>query len=264
MAHLDTISTVHDMDVLRAVLGDKVLTYYGASYGTYLGAWYAQEFPWRVGRLVLDGAVDPSLTSAQYSEGQALGFSRAVRSYVKDCLANDGCPLRGTVDDAYSQLESLLARTDETPLRTSSGRPLTQARADGERAAPAAVAAHRRASEPAGRRLAHLARVPPRRGHHLVLAARPRRRHPRRHGGVAAVSPEHGPVETAIVSPTPRRMTGASSEDWIAYPTFRSVVDAAKTTPATLPSGRTNGPPLLPGRTSACSSYTRRVTTWSP
>jgi pimeloyl-ACP methyl ester carboxylesterase len=127
LAHLDTISTVHDMDVLRAVLGDKVLTYYGASYGTYLGAWYAQEFPWRVGRLVLDGAVDPSLTSAQYAEGQALGFSRAVRSYVKDCLANDGCPLRGTVEDAYGQLQALLARTDETPLRTSSGRPLTQA-----------------------------------------------------------------------------------------------------------------------------------------
>ena len=126
-AHLDTLSTVRDMDVLRALLGDAVLSYYGASYGTYLGAWYAQEFPWRVGRLVLDGAVDPSLSSAQYADGQAMGFARAVTSYVKDCLAGDGCPLRGTVDDGYAQLRALLDRADAEPLRTSGGRKLTQA-----------------------------------------------------------------------------------------------------------------------------------------
>jgi pimeloyl-ACP methyl ester carboxylesterase len=124
--HLDTISTVHDMDLLRAVVGDKVLSYYGASYGTYLGAWYAQEFPWRVGRLVLDGAVDPSLTSAQYAAGQSLGFSRAVRSYLQDCLSHDGCPLTGTVDDGMAQISALLAKVDAMPLPTSGGRTLNQ------------------------------------------------------------------------------------------------------------------------------------------
>ncbi|HVN13930.1 MAG TPA: alpha/beta hydrolase [Kineosporiaceae bacterium] len=126
LAHVDTVSTARDMDVLRAALGDRVLTYYGASYGTYLGAWYAQEFPWRVGRMVLDGAVDPSLTSEQYAQGQALGFTRAVRAYLKDCLSQDGCPFRGTVDDAMSQLQGLLARADTAPLPTSGGRQLTQ------------------------------------------------------------------------------------------------------------------------------------------
>ena len=126
LGHLDTISTVHDMDLIRAVLGDKVLSYYGASYGTYLGAWYAQQFPWRVGRLVLDAAVDPSLTSAQYAAGQALGFSRAVRSYVKDCLSHDGCPLTGTVDDGVGQIAALLQKADATPLPTSGGRELNQ------------------------------------------------------------------------------------------------------------------------------------------
>jgi pimeloyl-ACP methyl ester carboxylesterase len=126
LGHLDTISTVHDMDLLRAVLGDKVLSYYGASYGTYLGAWYAQEFPWRVGRLVLDGAVDPSLTSPEYAAGQSLGFSRAVRSYVRDCLSRDGCPLTGTVDDGMAQISALLQRADAAPLPTSSGRTLNQ------------------------------------------------------------------------------------------------------------------------------------------
>jgi pimeloyl-ACP methyl ester carboxylesterase len=126
LGHVDTLSTVHDMDLIRAVLGDKVLSYYGASYGTYLGAWYAQEFPWRVGRLVLDGAVDPSLTSAQYAAGQSLGFSRAVRAYVQDCLAHDGCPLTGTVDDGMTQISALLQEADAAPLPTSSGRTLNQ------------------------------------------------------------------------------------------------------------------------------------------
>jgi pimeloyl-ACP methyl ester carboxylesterase len=126
LAHVDTLSTVRDMDVLRAAVGDRVLTYYGASYGTYLGAWYAQEFPWRVGRVVLDGAVDPSLTFDEYSEGQARGFTRAVRAYLQDCLSQSGCPLRGTVDDAMAQLKALLARADRAPLPTSSGRLLTQ------------------------------------------------------------------------------------------------------------------------------------------
>jgi pimeloyl-ACP methyl ester carboxylesterase len=126
LAHVDTLSTVRDMDVLRAAVGDRVLTYYGASYGTYLGAWYAQEFPWRVGRMVLDAPVDPSLTVGQYSEGQAMGFTRAVRAYARDCLSRNGCPLRGTVDDAMAQIKALLAGADAVPLPTSNGRMLTQ------------------------------------------------------------------------------------------------------------------------------------------
>lgn len=125
--HVDTLSTVRDMDVLRAVVGDEVLTFFGASYGTFLGAWYAQTFPWRAGRLVLDGAVDPSLSAAQYTEGQTIGFSRAVRAYVQDCLGSRGCPLRGTQEEAYQQIQSLVQKADARPLRTASGRQLTQA-----------------------------------------------------------------------------------------------------------------------------------------
>ncbi len=126
LEHIDTISTVKDMDVLRAIVGDDVFTYMGASNGTYLGAWYAQEFPWRVGRMVLDGVLDPSLTGAQLAQGQALGFTRALRSYVDDCLRTQGCPLKGTRDDAYGQLGRLLDQTDAQSLRTDQGRPLTQ------------------------------------------------------------------------------------------------------------------------------------------
>jgi len=125
-AHVDTLSTVRDMDVLRAVLGDRTLSYLGASYGTFLGAWYAQTFPWRVGRLVLDGAVDPSLSAADYTAGQALGFDRAITAYLTDCLHQQGCPWRGTPQEARDQLGALLQAADSNPLRTSSNRPLTQ------------------------------------------------------------------------------------------------------------------------------------------
>jgi pimeloyl-ACP methyl ester carboxylesterase len=127
LAHVDTLSTVKDMDVLRAALGDQTLTYFGASYGTFLGAWYAQTFPWRVGRLVLDGAVDPSVDAKGYVDGQATGFSRAIQAYLTDCLKQSRCPVRGSVAEAQKQLNDLIARSDAQPLSTSSGRRLTQA-----------------------------------------------------------------------------------------------------------------------------------------
>ena len=127
IGHIDTLSTVRDLDVLRAVLGDDVLSYFGASYGTYIGAWYAETFPWRVGRLVLDGAIDPSLTSAQYVAGQAEGFSRALKAYVKDCQSQSDCPLRGSLQEGLDQIGLLVQRADAAPLKTKdSRRPLTQ------------------------------------------------------------------------------------------------------------------------------------------
>ena len=128
LSHVDTISTVKDMDVLRAVLGDSRLSYYGASYGTFLGAWYAQEFPWRVGRLVLDGAVDPSLTTEQYAAGQAEGFYKGLRSFIADCQSKGNCPLRGSVDAGITQLGQMISDADQNPLRTGdkTGRRLTE------------------------------------------------------------------------------------------------------------------------------------------
>ncbi|GAB6900343.1 alpha/beta hydrolase [Kineosporia succinea] len=128
LEHVDTLSTIKDMDVLRALLGDAVLSYHGASYGTYIGAWYAETFPWRVGRMTLDGAIDPSTTAQEYTAGQAEGFSRALRAFVTDCQSGGDCPLRGTVDEGLNQLATLVDRADSDPLDTGDpARPLTQA-----------------------------------------------------------------------------------------------------------------------------------------
>ncbi|MEV7671959.1 alpha/beta hydrolase [Streptomyces sp. NPDC088752] len=59
LPHLGTRNTARDMDVIRAVLGEKKISYLGYSYGTYLGAVYTQLFPKRADRFVLDSAVDP-------------------------------------------------------------------------------------------------------------------------------------------------------------------------------------------------------------
>ncbi|MEW2399651.1 alpha/beta hydrolase [Streptomyces sp. NPDC046862] len=60
LGHFTTRNTARDMDLLRAVLGERKTSYFGVSYGTYLGAVYARMFPSRVDRLLLDSAIDPA------------------------------------------------------------------------------------------------------------------------------------------------------------------------------------------------------------
>lgn len=125
LEHVDTVSAAKDMDVLRAVLGDDALNYVGYSYGTQLGATYAALFPERVGRLVLDGALDPTLSAQELSEGQARGFENALRAYVADCQGGADCPLTGSVDDGLKQVRSVLDHARRSPLPTGTDRPLT-------------------------------------------------------------------------------------------------------------------------------------------
>ncbi len=80
--HVSTLEVAKDMDVLRQVLGRAKLTYFGRSYGTFLGATYAELFPSHVGRLVLDAAIDPARSWTEFSLGQAHGFEVALRSYI--------------------------------------------------------------------------------------------------------------------------------------------------------------------------------------
>jgi pimeloyl-ACP methyl ester carboxylesterase len=127
LPQLGTLSSARDMDLLRAAVGDQRLNYFGASYGTELGSVYADLFPERVGRMVLDGALDPALTSAEISIGQLEGFQGATDAFIQDCLARDGCPIGPTPEAAQAQIEQLLADADTDPLRTQSGRPLTEA-----------------------------------------------------------------------------------------------------------------------------------------
>ena len=124
-AHVSTVEAARDMDVIRAVLGDRKLDYFGASYGTKLGATYAELFPKRVGRLVLDGAVDLSLGFRALATEQAGGFEVALRAYVEDCVDNsDSCPLGGSLDEGLTRVSEFIDEVDAAPLPTSGEREL--------------------------------------------------------------------------------------------------------------------------------------------
>ncbi len=123
-SHVTTIEAARDMDVLRSALGESAMTYYGASYGTKLGATYADLFPDRVGRMVLDGALDVSLSSRELSLGQAAGFETALRAYVQDCVDGGDCVLGDSLEAGLARIKRFLDDVDAKPLPTSSDREL--------------------------------------------------------------------------------------------------------------------------------------------
>ncbi|MBO1901240.1 alpha/beta fold hydrolase [Leucobacter weissii] len=130
LGHIDTASTVRDLDMIRQIVGDDKLNYLGFSYGTQIGALYADAYPERVGRLVLDGAVDPSSTLEEVSREQVVGIEGALRNYTADCLTRESCPLSGEgagdadVDRAMTRIGELLARVEADPIPAADGRML--------------------------------------------------------------------------------------------------------------------------------------------
>ncbi|GAB3655589.1 alpha/beta hydrolase [Actinocorallia lasiicapitis] len=117
LPYIGTKSAARDMDAIRVAVGDEKLTYYGASYGTYLGAWYAEQYPQNVRALVLDGAVDPALSAADLNIEQAKGFETALAAFAANCVKRKGCPLgTGTVESALKKISTLQAKSDKKPL----------------------------------------------------------------------------------------------------------------------------------------------------
>ncbi len=94
-----------------------------------LGATYADLYPNRVGRMVLDGGVDPSLSYADAVADQLEALEGALRDYAADCGDREECPLRGSTDERVAQVGGVLDDAAERPLRT-----------DGERDVPLALA----------------------------------------------------------------------------------------------------------------------------
>jgi pimeloyl-ACP methyl ester carboxylesterase len=127
LASYGTANVARDMDILREALGDKQLNYMGKSYGTYLGTLYAHFFPEKVGRVVLDGAVDPTISNFQQTLTQAIGFDKAFSSFAKDCFSKKNCSLPSGKEDAIAEMQKLFAQAAKKPLPTkSSNRTLSE------------------------------------------------------------------------------------------------------------------------------------------
>ncbi|MFF3750498.1 alpha/beta hydrolase [Streptomyces sp. NPDC002018] len=125
LPHVSTVEAARDMDIFRAALGDKKLSYVGASYGTFLGATYAELFPRRTGRLVLDGAMDPSLPARDLNRDQTAGFETAFQSFAQDCVKQAECPLGSTsAAEVSTRMKAFFTTLDASPVPTGGSRPL--------------------------------------------------------------------------------------------------------------------------------------------
>jgi pimeloyl-ACP methyl ester carboxylesterase len=123
-AHVSTVEVAKDLDVLRGALGESRLTYFGASYGTAIGSTYADMFPKKVGRMVLDGALDPTSSTLELNRVQAQGFETALRAYVRSCVDKGGCFLGSSVDEGTRRIKRFLDQVAQQPLPAGSGREL--------------------------------------------------------------------------------------------------------------------------------------------
>ncbi|BET49297.1 alpha/beta hydrolase [Kitasatospora aureofaciens] len=117
LPHVGTTQAAQDMDLMRQVLGDEKLHYFGISYGTELGGVYAHLFPEHVGRAVLDGVVDPTHDLMEEALAQAGGFQLAFEHFAAWC-ARQGCTLGDDAEDIVDLVVGLEAALDDAPLAT--------------------------------------------------------------------------------------------------------------------------------------------------
>ncbi|MDI3406986.1 alpha/beta hydrolase [Streptomyces cavernicola] len=135
LPHVDTVSAARDMDLMREVLGDDKLHYFGISYGTELGGVYAHLFPKKVGRAVLDAVVDPTEDPVEGALAQTKGFQLALENFMKDCTRTakaqglPACPTGKGGAEGSARIAALLKKLDAEPLPTKSGRALTESQA---------------------------------------------------------------------------------------------------------------------------------------
>ncbi|MFD3584757.1 alpha/beta hydrolase [Streptomyces sp. NPDC058683] len=127
LPHVRTTDAARDMDLMRQVLGDRQLHYFGISYGTELGGVYAHLFPKNVGRAVFDGVIDPTQNTEQSSLGQAKGFQLALDNFAEDCTSKKTeCPIGDTPQDVKDRIAKLLADLDKKPIPGILPRQLTE------------------------------------------------------------------------------------------------------------------------------------------
>lgn len=108
----DTMNAARDLDRVRAALGVEKLSYLGLSYGTLLGAEYAQLFPRRVQAMVLDGAVVPGRSLADNARDEAPALEAALEHFFSQCVATS-CPMAPNPAGLFDRVATRLA---EAPL----------------------------------------------------------------------------------------------------------------------------------------------------
>ncbi|OZE74189.1 hypothetical protein CH305_21030 [Rhodococcus sp. 15-649-2-2] len=125
LAAVGTRDVARDMDVLREALGDEQLSFAGLSYGTRLGAVYAEMFPDNVRALVLDGALDPGMSTHDLRVQQFEGIGRSFDQMAKFCATQTDCPLGTDAAAATTEFQNLVQPLVESPAPATDDRDLT-------------------------------------------------------------------------------------------------------------------------------------------
>lgn len=128
LSHVGTADVARDMDEIRKAMGFEQIDYLGYSYGTFLGAVYADMFPVQSDRMVLDSVMDPKLDYEGVRHGQARGMQDSVTAFATDCRRRPDCPLTGSTDEAVQQISTIISAIDREPYVGPDGRTLSGAR----------------------------------------------------------------------------------------------------------------------------------------
>ncbi|WP_159460509.1 alpha/beta hydrolase [Lentzea albidocapillata] len=122
--HVTTANTARDMDVIRAAMGERKINYYGASYGTYLGAVYGSLFPSKLNRSVLDSSMHPDWSYYEASKSQAIAIKASVDAWLAWVAQRDNAYHLGrTATEVHTALEKLRAELERTPVPWNGGPP---------------------------------------------------------------------------------------------------------------------------------------------
>ena len=119
LPHMTTPNTARDLDVIRAALGDKKINYLGVSYGTYLGAVYAELFPTHVRRMIFDSVVNPAREKVWYEGNldQDVAFQGRWKDWTAWVAEHDGTyGIGDTPDTVRRQWEKLRAAAKKHPV----------------------------------------------------------------------------------------------------------------------------------------------------
>jgi pimeloyl-ACP methyl ester carboxylesterase len=119
LAHASSAETAHDMDVIRASVGDKKLNYLGFSYGTFLGTTYLKLFADRAGRVVLDGPIDADEYQSDPLKGsneQTSAFERELGRFFQACARDQANCLGFGGDDPWDAYDQLIDRANTSPI----------------------------------------------------------------------------------------------------------------------------------------------------
>lgn len=116
LPYTSTVAAARDMDRIRAAVGDPKLNYLGFSYGTFLGATYAQLYPTNVRAMVLDGALDPKLSPVAVIDQQSVAIDGELRGLEASCQASGSCPWKAKGMSLAAAFAKLTAKVRAHPI----------------------------------------------------------------------------------------------------------------------------------------------------